>query len=629
MFRRWYIWLPLFLIGLETLCQGLYPFSSPYFPLLFAKQPVSLTLQAGLGIVRAFLGYAFVCVVTDLLFQAVLKQPALRCGTFVIFYLGVCRWILKDKPAIANLFQWNASWLLLVFGFLTFFFATQKARTSPTRLGFLAVLFAAVLFATKNPVWIKTSLPEHRDKIGTKPSFYLMSFDAVPGDVFRYSDGTKVVAPLWKKKWGTLAAQYVNAYSLSNSTFTSWFSLLSGEYPLLSNVLSLYPHAREGTIPVNRLLPAQLRARGYRTVFLTDCANTSYMKPEYGFDSIYHVDRGGFGATRSLVTSAHPLLYVFDFLIPNRYLLPELDAFSSTLYRPENFFRQIKTLFEELDSGENPYFLVFHSCLTHRDIAKHTPPSESPFVRDLPLFQSTHSSEMDEMMKSIRLADYHLNDLLEQSENSRHKLWRFVLSDHGVRINQYRGKFRYFSHVLGDCVNRFQYNIPLAFFPPEQSVGSLSEMPVSLLDMHATLVELAGLNVPSRGQSLLSKKKKIPILLSSALPTGTPEDWGKSLIPFVRDGTLTDSGEFSFTPEQEHQFNQNRSYALLDWPYRLVSSGRNSWFLYDEEHDPYNQTDLQETKRMVFRRLRAEFDERITPFLSKQGALPQPIETFH
>lgn len=74
-----------------------------------------------------------------------------------------------------------------------------------------------------------------------------------------------------------------------------------------------------------------------------------------------------------------------------------------------------------------------------------------------------------------------------------------TLSDHGELL----GEHGYWNHTYGLYPELTQ--VPLVVTDTSQSVRTVCEKPVSLLDVHRTILELAGVEADSRGQSLLGE----------------------------------------------------------------------------------------------------------------------------
>ncbi|MCB0418884.1 MAG: sulfatase-like hydrolase/transferase, partial [Bdellovibrionales bacterium] len=394
-------------------------------------------------------------------------------------------------------------------------------------------------------------------------------------------------------KWKGRSRHFENAYSVTNSTFTSWFSILSGRYPFHSGVETLYPSAREGNQRLEELLPSKLQAAGYRTVFMTDCGTTSYMKPEYGFDELYQLAPGLFECGQSLLMSKHPLTWLLDFGKWRSSLLPELDSFCSAQYRPEDFFQKVEKTLNRLNNQTQPFFLAVHSCATHQSMV-HQPAMDSPLRENLsPAFYSD-SDRLKSLVLSVRVADYYLDRLLEQIHRSKRDLWTFFFADHGTRMDKIGGHLRYFTHAMGMPVNRFQYKVPLALWGPTISPGAEPGL-ASLMDLYPTVLAQAGLPIPAQdGESLFGLIKR-GLILSSAMPLELSPD-NREMFDAFWENEVDGRGFHSFPKKLEQRLLDKRPLAYLKPPYRLLLVPDKSVTLFNERDDPYGQKDLYKTQ---------------------------------
>lgn len=588
----WFLFFPIILISIEVLLSRFYPFSSPYFSLLLVKQPVALTAQCVVALARVYAAYCFFAVTIELATRAI-KHTAIRILIFLVLFGLSVYFSLRAFPGLIEQFP-NITprrWLFCAALLAGSLFVYRKAVYAQPLL-FKSLAFTLLfLVATRNSPWENLKSAPSVPSLN-KPSFALLSFDAVPGDLFNWQEKEKSVAPLFQSYWKDKGQYFNNAYTLTNSTYTSWFSLLTGKTPSENGVLSLYPSNREGSISEEEWLPAKLRAEGYHSVFLTDCANTSFMEKSSGFSRTYQPDKGAFGSARALVTSVHPGLYWVNQLAPTQLFFPELVSFSSHQYDPQSFFDLVKSEWKRLEASEAPYFLVVHSCLTHRDLAHHLPAEGEVELSSLPSFHGFRSKGLLELMSSLRTADKMAHEFLSYSDKARKPAWRFLLSDHGIRMDPNEGELTLFSHAIGDAVSRFQYNVPLFVLPPpSMSLAKTSEQLVTIQDLSKVLLQLATGEPPNNWRYPTHSHLK----LTSAVPSQTPGHWGQTLVPLVQNGKLDSDGTFRFEEKDEAFLNKHRSHAILKLPFRGVLGENQEWKLFDELKDPFHQTDLIET----------------------------------
>lgn len=591
LYLPWYVSIPFLVLLFELIASRFYPFSSPYFSLLIWKQPVLLSFHSIIALSRVFSVYFFFAFGIECITRSLIN-PALRSILFLFPYTVTFQIVFAQFPGLKECFPYfSKTKVVLLSGFLVFLLWHYRKRVALTPIGkrwFLFIFIPLFLVVTRQSPWSGTFHTKDQ-LVSNKPSFFVLSFDAIPGDLF-FHEGA---APRWKDRWKERSVVFKNAYSVTNSTYTSWFSTLTGKMPLDSGVLSLYPNHREGnTVPAD-WIPKRLQELGYQTAFLTDCANTSFMKEAFGFDVLYQPDQGAFRSARALMTSVHPGLFALSRWQPAAWFFPELTSFSSHQYDPTYFFQTVDETREKLDSTGSPYFLVVHSCITHRDMARHLPDVESPLRKDLPQWESYKSEALSELFLSIRRADYFTDRLFSSAVNPKSSPWMVLTSDHGVRIDPHGNQLEHFSHGIGDAHNRYQYNVPLAILPPaENALSNDIEKLVTVQDLGKFILE-----VSQSSSRIHSYPIRQHLVLTSAVPSQTPHDWGRTLVPLVSRGELDQNGTFRFSGEDDENLNGSRSRALLSLPYRLVWKPGDEWDVFNELEDPFNLNalDLEKT----------------------------------
>lgn len=144
------------------------------------------------------------------------------------------------------------------------------------------------------------------------------------------------------------------------------------------------------------------------------------------------------------------------------------------------------------------------------------------------------------------------------------------LSDHGESL----GEDPRFPEAHGHFVYNTLIHVPLAIAIPGVAAGAI-ETPISLVDLTPTILELAGLSVPSFVESRSLLRYLLKAIPSEPLTSGRP---------FV--------------------INESDQYALIRWPMKvLVRHADQLVELYDIERDFHEQSDLSEAQPAVVEEL--------------------------
>jgi arylsulfatase A-like enzyme len=144
-----------------------------------------------------------------------------------------------------------------------------------------------------------------------------------------------------------------------------------------------------------------------------------------------------------------------------------------------------------------------------------------------------------------------------------------LVSDHGEEMWE-RGNFGHGTHMFQEVLN-----IALAIAMPGQTQARKIDVPVELVDVYATALDLAGI-------------------------APNPESQGTSLVPLMR-------GQKRTHPRPILVHLPRRSRALRMGRYKLVVPLRGSHRLYDLETDPSEQHDIMGKRPIVDRYLRNLF----------------------
>lgn len=590
--RFWYLFLPVPVLFFEEAAQRLSTSITGRFVQITLQQPWDMMQLVFLSVIRVWAVYALFSAAIYLLVDCLFRKKNISYRLICGLYLGVCgviRLIFENEyPALDNHSRISVGLWLLLFGTILCFlpYPSKTVSYRSRRHGCVVVVILSALLFWATPRQPVSHAPSPQLAKNALPSFILLSFDGIPADFFRLDEQGDPVAPKWKSRWQSRSIEFENAYSVTNSTYTSWYSIFSGKYAVRTSVETFFPFDRLGQ--PDSLLPNVLKGLGYRTVYLTDCGATALFDHAHGFDEVYSVDRGFLACAKTNVISRHSLTGLL-----NKWF-PEHQSACSTIYRREKFFQIVLETINRLDRS-GPFLVAMHSCLTNHAFVSHIPRLGSSHTKNLPL--KVRSSLALRLALSIREADSHLDRLLEGIQNLESSVFTFFFSDHGVRIDQRNGELVNFTHVMGDPVNRYQYNVPLAILPPKNHFLGRRQDLVALIDLYPTILKLSGYQAEDTdGFNLLTAP--VPgrtVLQTSALPGPSLEHNGK-IIELFKECTLGKEGFCYFSRPLDELVRSRRSLAIIQTPYRLVHKSDGELLLYNDVLDPYNLLNLREEK---------------------------------
>lgn len=419
--------------------------------------------------------------------------------------------------------------------------APRFAKAWPTRI---AIAVAMVLFLTlTRSRWGGTSIPSPAaGRTGGKPSFALVAFDGVPADYFR----NQKLAPRWAQS-AKSGIDFANAYALTNSTLTSWYTILTSRAPAESGIRVLLPSRAALTRPRGPTVAERLRAEGYRTIFATDCSSTLILGEAEGFDETIQLGKGVYPCGAAHLYSSHALVNLLSIDDKPNYFFPEVDTACSRSYRPHVFFNRVKAA---ISAQSSPYFLALHSCSTE---------------------QFLHGSDSDPkgaLLQSLARAD----DLFADFREVFHKkVWVFFTADHGLRVGDEGGKTVGLSHAVGDPVSRYQYHVPLTVWPAAGTdfEPRVHEPLVGLVDIAETIAQEAGLSPIGNGIALPLRRENLPerkLILTTSLPTIE----GKSPSQILRSAEIDRQGRAYFPQSVENELTETGDFAELILPWRTI-----------------------------------------------------------
>jgi arylsulfatase A-like enzyme len=158
-------------------------------------------------------------------------------------------------------------------------------------------------------------------------------------------------------------------------------------------------------------------------------------------------------------------------------------------------------------------------------------------------------------------------DALEKAKLADRTIVVFI-SDHGYHLGEH-GLWQKMSVFENSC------RVPLIVYDPRaKGNGKASKRTVELIDLHPTLAELCGIDVPKQAEG-----KSLKSLLDDPAAT-----WNKPALTQVSRGTPTATGD-KLPPKKQAWF---MGYSIRNGRYRYTEwdEGKKGEQLYDYESDP-------------------------------------------
>jgi arylsulfatase A-like enzyme len=310
--------------------------------------------------------------------------------------------------------------------------------------------------------------------------------------------------------------RFSNAYSTSNWTIPAHASLFTGQYPSEAGV-----HSKSRSLEDwETALPARLRDRGYRTSMYTANPNLSAREGwTDGFDVVRDAEAFDTVSVPGAIDWSEYISGV-DLSKPGFYrevlagLLGTVGGEASARASLREGWGKLRrdfrdggtrALAEALDEtsfddeGEFLYVnlmdchVPYHPPAAYRSVDGPVETSSwEPFVDGV--------SNLEEIRRAYRDSARYLSDALGPSFEALQDVFDYVVvtSDHGEML----GEHGLVGHVYG--LYPELTHVPLVLWGPDLPDERVED-PVSILDIHATVLDIAGVPAESRGRSLLSR----------------------------------------------------------------------------------------------------------------------------
>jgi arylsulfatase A-like enzyme len=491
-------------------------------------------------------------------------------------------------------------------GFMILTFRHARRGTAAASLAVWTVL----LIAPYDPAFlVRRALPKKEAAGGAGvPNVILIGVDSLNP---RHTGYAGYPLPLTPNLDGFLRENVVfgSCYSPIARTFPSWYSILTGQYPV-TNGVRLNLQKRKSIRSAERCLGHVLKAQGYATVHFTDEVRFSNITTAEGFDVLRHPVMGikdyvygsfhDFSLTN--VFFNNPLGFtVFPFLRYNRAVFH--------LYDGRYFVNDLVTTLDRLRSGP-PFFLAAHLCIGHWPYFHASPrefefrPGADPRMNLYDSAVSIADAQLGRILGAIKAAGLYDGSIV------------VVLSDHGESAEGH-----------GSDLRDSEQNRTLLAWKPvggtaHREVGNL----VRTIDIAPTILDLLGLGADDRafdGASLapwirpaggpepaddrsvfMETEFSLDAPGGASLALQSLIEQGVRFYEFDRSGLVTVRDDYYDLLIRR----RNRAVVTSEWKLVrdvLVRGGKESvrTALYDLRADPACEKDVSATRPDIFRDL--------------------------
>ena len=430
------------------------------------------------------------------------------------------------------------------------------------------------------------------------PNIILLTFDALTARDMSLYGYHRVTTP-FMSEWAKNATVFSTAEAESNFTTSATASLMTGK-----RVWTHQTYHIEGTKPVNshtESLPSLLKTRGYYNMAFIVNPHTSVqmLGMSNSFDIAplpldFSTPVSLFGARYGSIKIYLYRLFsgkirLYDWILKNDFILHKLlfaisNDFYETPVPPEKAFNRF---LNNIDNNiQRPYFAWIHIFPPHdpylpiepykgffnssHDLMNYKAQEEIKTESYKYLFQYKEFPEKD--MRSVALLRDYYNDFIRYCDDKfkdfygelvkRNELENTIVvlsADHGESFEH-----GYFTHG-GPFLFEQVTHIPLVIKRPGQDQGRIIDDLVEQIDIPATILDMAGITVPSWME-------------------------GRSLIPLIRGEELPPRPAFAMNFEgnrsRGHQITRG-SIAVWEGDYKMIHYlERNESLFFNIKADP-------------------------------------------
>ncbi len=400
-----------------------------------------------------------------------------------------------------------------------------------------------------------------------------------------------------------------DCYTSIARTFPSWYSILTGQYPV-TNGVRLNLQKRKNIKSADRCLGHILKDRGYRTVHFTDEVRFSNITSAEGFDVLRHPVMGikdfVFGSFHDFsltnVFFNNPLGgLLFPFLKYNRAVFH--------LYDGRYFINDVVDELDRLKRGK-PFFLAVHLCIGHWPYF-HASPREFEFRPGADPRMALYDS-------ALSIADRQLGRILAalKAAGLYDDAVVVVLSDHGESAEGHGSDLR----------NSEQNRTMLAWKPAGGTVHRDVDRLVRTIDIAPTVLDVLGFGTDGRAFDGLSLRPWLggaggpeppddrSVFMETEFSLLTPGGLGIALQSMIEQGIkfyeFDRTGLITVRDDIAQVLVRRRNRALMTSDWKLVrdvvlrgSSEIVRTALFDLRTDPACKEDVAAERPEIFRGL--------------------------
>lgn len=370
---------------------------------------------------------------------------------------------------------------------------------------------------------------------------------------------------------------FTNAYSTSNWTIPAHASLFTGQYPSEVGV-----HSKSRSLDDwETALPALLRDRGYRTSMYTANPNLSaragwtegfdIVRDAEAFDTVSVPGAIDWSEYVSGINPSQPRFYgeMLKGLLST--VGDETSAWASLREEWAKLCRDFRdggarALAEALDEasfddeGEFLYVNLMHCHVPYHPQARYRSVdgpvgtnSWEPFVDGV--------SNSEEIRQAYRDSARYLSDAFEPSFETLQDAFDYVVvtSDHGEMLGEYG--------LVGQVYGLYPEltHVPMVLWGPDLPDERV-ENPVSILDLHATVLDIASVPTESRGRSLLGHPGSARLFTEyQGFPMGIREMFRSNGVSERRCASLDSPLFGSISPEGQY-VHETHDEGVVGYP---------------------------------------------------------------
>lgn len=435
---------------------------------------------------------------------------------------------------------------------------TSRASGVRGRVSLLLVGAAIVVVGAAALLWTRATQP------GRPHNLILISLDTLRADRLDLYGYDRETAPNLTR-FAQRGVVFGDVVTAAPWTLPSHVTMFTGMYPTSHGVTN----SRHKIAPHTRVIAELLQQRGYRNFAYTGGGN---MARRFGFDRGFELYKPDPGVSRY-----------------------DVENFSYTVAKAKSTIQSLK--------DDEPYFLFLHTFDIH---CPYAPPEpyysmfNSPGAKETRTdacgggiytqegFTKDHARYVsDRYDGGIRWVDDALGELFSflEAEGQLENTVVVITSDHGEEFLEH-GRIGHTESLFRELLM-----VPLVIVAPGFAQGTVP-IPVSLVDLYPTLLELLGVPVPSETQ-------------------------GMSLVPFMR-------GELPAEPPRAFQFSEldrgvKLRSALSPFSHLITDPEGAPLFFFDVASDPLEQRNLVDQAGEALARRAREFSTFLTWLKRGQG----------